>query len=145
LFLLASTGPLFSACDADDAHPLSANAWVLTSAVDHGVPVDVSTDIVWRFLEGGCGTWDDSCPDGPKLVGNDVCNDFIRNLRYEDDIAVWGDYWAGTAVGCSGGLSDTLSGFFHGESFRYTIAGDQLRLSSPSDTVDLTFQASDSD
>jgi hypothetical protein len=134
-----------TACDSDEAHPLSANSWVLRSAVDDGVPVDVEREVVWQFIEGGCGNWDDTCPGGPKLVGNDACNDFIRSFRREGDTGVWGDYRVQTMALCRGDLVDTLREFLSDDSFRYTIADGQLRLTSSSETVDLTLRASRSE
>jgi hypothetical protein len=147
--ILASTGLLLFACDSSDANSLSASTWVLTSAVDHGVPVDIDASgrgIQWRFLDdGGCEGGDPDCPDGPKLIGNDVCNDFTRSVQVDSDLVVWGDYWSSTAVACPGGLSDTLQGFFLDKSFRYVVADGQLRLTSSDGAVELTLRASNVD
>jgi hypothetical protein len=135
-----------TACGSDDANPLFANAWILTSAVDHGAQVEVpqGSEIRWRFLkDGGCGDRYTFCPDGPRLVGNDVCNDFARSFQVDGDQVVWGDDWWSSAVGCPRGLTDTLQDFFLVGSIRYVVADDQLRLTSSDDTVRLTLRASD--
>lgn len=122
---------------------MAANAWLMTSAVDHGAPVSIPREIRWRFVEdGGCGG-DPGCPNGPKLIGNDVCNDFKRSFRFEGDDVVWGDYWFSTLVGCTGGLSDTLLQVFKGDSLRYEIIDNELRLISPEAMAELTFRPAD--
>lgn len=155
--LLALAGPVIAACGSRDAHPLSANPWVLTDAVDHGVPVDVTTETVWRFLATGCGGWNDSladgasvalptrtndCPDGRKLIGNNVCNDFVRSVEFESDTVVFGEFRESTTLVCGDDLAYTLDSFLSAESFRYTIADEQLRLVSSDGSIVLTFQPS---
>ena len=116
---------------------------MLTSAVDGGVSVEVGDDIDirWRFIDdGGCDDGGPPCPSGPKLTGNDVCNDFTRSVSVEDERVVWGDYWLSTAADCSGGLADTLQEFFGDESFQYVLSGDQLQLTSSDGQVELTLR-----
>lgn len=121
------------------------------------MPVDVTTETVWRFLGTGCGGWNDSladgasialptrtndCPDGAKLIGNNVCNDFVRSVEFEGDTVVFGEFRESTTLVCGDDLADTLGTFLSAESFRYTIADDRLRLVSSEGSIDLTFQAS---
>lgn len=141
--LVALVGSTLTGCDAADAGPLSGETWVLTSAVDDGVAVERGddVDIRWSFIDdGGCDDGALDCPGGPKLTGNDVCNDFTRSIRVEDTRVVWGDYWLSTAAGCSGELADTLSDFFWDESFQYVLSGEQLQLTSSGGQVELTLR-----
>ena len=145
LALVAVDGFALTSCSSDDSNPLFATDWTLTSAVDSGVPVDTSKGlpIHWRFLQdGGCGDTHLTCPDGQKLVGNDVCNDFVRDIQVDGDRVVWGTHWESTAVGCSGGLAETLRDFFFDASFQYVVTGDQLKLTSSDGTIDLALHAS---
>jgi hypothetical protein len=141
--LLAVIGAICSGCETTDAGPLSGETWVLTSAVDDGVPVELGgyADIGWRFIDDGCEGGGSTCPSGPKLTGNDACNDFTRSIRIDDARVAWGDYWRSTLVGCSGGLADTFSKFFHDASFQYVVIDDELRLVSSDGQVELTLRS----
>jgi hypothetical protein len=122
------------------------NTWTLASASDGGAPVEVPQhrEIQWRFLgDGDCGAISLPCPDGQKLVGNDVCNDFVLSLHVDADRIVWGDEGATTAASCPGGLTDTLDDYFQDDFSRYLVARDQLRLTSSDGTIELTFRESD--
>lgn len=141
--LFALIAAVCTGCDSADAGPLSGETWVLTSAVDSGVPVELgdSIDIRWRFIDdGGCEDGAPTCPSGPKLTGNDVCNDFTRSVRVDDARVTWGDYWSSTTAGCSGGLADTLREFFWDDSFQYVVSDDELRLASSDGQVELTLR-----
>ena len=141
--LVALVGSMLTGCDSADAGPLSDETWVLASAVDGGesVEFDGYSDIRWRFIDGGgCEDGVPDCPSGPKLTGNDVCNDFTRSISIEESQVVWGDYWYSTAAGCSGGLADTLHKFFWDESFHYALNDDQLHLTSSDGQVELVLR-----
>ena len=133
-------------CSSHDSNPLFANAWTLASASDAGVPVVIPQDreIRWQFLHDGCGNSPMSCPDGTKLVRNDVCNDFVVSIDVDRDRVVWRDGGESSAVGCAGGLTDTLRDFFQNDSTQYVVANDQLRLTSSDGTIHLTLRRSDS-
>src|SRR4051794_16302075 len=83
-----------AACSSHDSNPLFANDWTLTSAIDDGKPVDTALGVEtrWRFSgHGGCGDTSLHCPDGQKVVGTIVCNDFTLSLQADTIRIVWGD------------------------------------------------------
>ena len=137
--VVALAASAFAGCDTNDAGPLSGEEWVLGSAVDGGVVVEVGddTNVRWRFVHGGCGDVPE-CPSGPKLTGHDGCNDFTRSIRIDGAEVVWGDYWYSTLAGCQGGLHDTMSEFFRDESFRFVRRDDVLELTSADGQVELS-------
>jgi chitodextrinase len=143
LVLLVLTAVL-PACSNGPDGPLFDNAWVLSSVIEQGQPVEVpgGSSIRWRFVaSGGCDESVPECTNGPKLQGTDVCNDFTRGVAVEGDTVVWGAYGESTAVGCSGGAADTLDEFFRQPSFRFVVDGDEMRATSSDSSIELVFTA----
>lgn len=141
LVLLMLTAVLPACSDGPDG-PLFDHAWVLSGVIEQGEPVDVpvATSIRWRFVASGeCDDAVPECADGPQLRGNDVCNDFTRSIAVDGDAVAWGTYGESTAVGCSGGVADTLDEFFRQPSFRFVVEGDEMRATSEDGSIVLEF------
>ena len=128
---------------ADQA--LLGPVWWLTEAVVDGVSLELPTDLNSRtrfqFLDGVDVPACSECPPGPKLVGNDSCNDFAASVRVEDDtvsVIQWGE---STMQGCEGPLIDAMDRVLRG-GFTYTVVDDELLVESSASTITLTFRTS---
>lgn len=128
---------------ADQA--LLGPVWWLTEAFVDGVSLELPTDLNSRtrfqFLDGVDVPACSECPPGPKLVGNDSCNDFAASVQIEDDevsVVQWGE---STAQYCEGPLIDAMNRVLR-DGFTYAVADDELLVETSRASIALTFGTS---
>jgi hypothetical protein len=129
-----------SADQSADQPSLFGTSWWLAGVAVDGTPLDIGdwARVRWEFAEDyHCDNGFPECEPGPRVFGNDACNTFERDVRFDDGTATWGVMWLSTAVGCSGELSDAFAALMRGDSFTYSITGQELRLAGSG--TDVTF------
>lgn len=119
--------------------------WWLTEAVVDGASLELPTHLNRRtrfqFLDDLDVPACSECPPGPKLLGNDSCNDFAASVRVEDDavsVIQWGE---STAAGCEGPLIDAMDRVLRG-GFTYAVVDDELLVETSPASIALTFRTS---
>lgn len=126
-------------------HALFGPVWWLTEAVVDGASLELPTHLNARtrfqFLDDVDVPTCSECPPGPKLVGNDSCNDFAASAQIEDDevsVVQWGE---STMQACEGPLIDAMDRVLRG-GFTYTVVDDELLVESSASTITMTFSTS---
>jgi heat shock protein HslJ len=124
----------------DSVAALAGPTWWLKDVLVDGTPVAPPPEGLGRgYFEFVDDLPCQDCPDGPKLVGYDLCNSFQMAVAIDDGFVTRGGWNASTLVGCDGvaayeAINELL---WSGTGFSYTLSADRLVLTSEDGTTEL--------
>jgi hypothetical protein len=115
--------------------------WWLTHITVDGTPLAIAPEGLHRsYLQFVDDLPCDDCPEGPYLVGNDLCNSFSRSVAIDSGTVIVGAWGEGTEAACEGPGTQAIDDVIRSDTFGYRLAADELHLTSPSGATELTLE-----
>jgi hypothetical protein len=128
--------------DSGTSVGLVGPVWWLTQITVDGTPLELPPEgLHGSYLQFVDDLPCDECPEGPFLVGEDLCNSFSRSVEIDAGIVIVGAWGEATEAACDGNPGhEAISDVIRSDTFAYRFVDGELHLTAPSGATELTLE-----